>query len=122
MMTDEELMLAYARGDEAALRELFRRYAPMLLRVLARHVGRCADAQDLLQHPFLRLPRARRACRGNCLLRPWIMTIAMNLARDLLRRRGRRPEVAVEEATLPPALTVQPAVDGDDDVRKRVRA
>src|SRR5215467_14772428 len=110
MRSDEELMLAYANGDESAFRELFRRYAPMLLRLCTRQVGRPADAQDLVQQTFLQLHRARRDFRADMRLRPWIMTIALNLARDLLRRRGRRPESAMEEAALPVSAAVQPAV------------
>src|SRR5262249_48956088 len=121
MRTDEELMAAYARGDHAAFRELFHRFAPMLLRVLTRHVGRPADAQDLVQQTFLQLHRSRRDYRDDSKVRPWILTIAPNLARDVLRRRGRRPEAVVEEHALPRALTVPPAVE-NFEVQRRVRA
>jgi RNA polymerase sigma-70 factor (ECF subfamily) len=120
-MTDEELMLAYARGDQAAFRELFQRYAPMLLRLMQRTVSRAADAQDLVQQTFLQLHRARGDFRADMRVRPWILTIALNLARDLLRRRGRRPEVEVEEETLPaPAATASHLVESKD-VGRRVR-
>src|SRR5262245_27229101 len=120
MRSDEELMLAYAqRGDQAAFRELFQRYAPILIRLLTRQLGRHADAQDLVQQTFLQLHRARRDFRSDLRLRPWIMTIALNLARDLLRRRGRRPETEIDEAVLAaPAET--PAPDSSD-VALRVR-
>lgn len=120
MRSDEELMLAYANGDDSALRELFRRYAPVLLRLCTRQVGRPADAQDLVQQTFLQLHRARRDFRGEMRLRPWIMTIALNLARDLLRRRGRRPETTVDEAALPP-VPASTGADADADVSRRVR-
>src|SRR5215470_174995 len=42
MRSDEELMLSYVQGDQAAFRELFQRYAPVLLRLLQRNVGRPA--------------------------------------------------------------------------------
>ena len=112
-------MMRYAGGDQAALREIFRRYAPILLRLVQRQVGRAADAQDVVQQTFLQLHRARRDFRAEMRLRPWIMTIALNLARDLLRRRGRRPEQLLEEEALPAAsVTTQP----DHDVARRVRA
>jgi RNA polymerase sigma-70 factor, ECF subfamily len=121
MRSDEELMVAYAAGDQAAVRELFQRYAPVLLRVLLRQVGRQADAQDLVQQTFLQLHRARRDFRPEMRVRPWIMTIALNLARDLLRRRGRRPESVLDEAALPATVSVSPAVEVTTDVAKRVR-
>jgi RNA polymerase sigma-70 factor (ECF subfamily) len=121
--TDEELMLAYAAtADVTAFREIFTRYAPILLRLLTRQVGRPADAQDLVQHTFLQLHRARLDFNGAQRLRPWVMTIALNLARDLLRRRGRRPEVLFEETALPMASATQPVVEVAGDVGKRVRA
>jgi RNA polymerase sigma-70 factor (ECF subfamily) len=121
MRTDEELMLAYAGGDQAALRAIFERYAPILVRLLTRQVGRPADAQDLVQQTFLQLHRARGDFKADMRLRPWIMTIALNLARDLLRRRGRRPETTMEEEALPAAVAIQPVEGAGNDVAQRVR-
>jgi RNA polymerase sigma-70 factor (ECF subfamily) len=120
-MTDEELMLAYANGEEAALRELFKRYAPILLRIHMRQVRRPADAQDLTQQTFLQLHRARRDFRPDSRFRPWLVTIALNLARDFQRRRGRRPECSMIEEALPVSVAVQPVVDTQSDVGIRVR-
>jgi RNA polymerase sigma-70 factor (ECF subfamily) len=117
MRSDEELMRAYAGGDQTALRELFERYAPILLRVVQRQVGRGPDAQDIVQQTFLQLHRARRDFRADTRFRPWIMTIALNLARDVLRRRGRRPEQPLEEQALPAA-----EAGPDREVARRVRA
>lgn len=115
-------MLTWARGDEAAFRDLFQRYAPILVRILCRQVGRPADAQDLTQQTFLHLHRARRDFKSEMRLRPWIMTIAMNLARDLMRRRGRRPETSIDESPAA-AVVAAPAVEPvDRDVARRVRA
>ncbi len=120
--TDEELMLAYVRGDQAAFREIFSRYAPMLLRVVLRQVGRLADAQDTVQQTFLHLHRARGDFRADQRLRPWIMTIALNLARDLLRRRGRRREDDLVEEALPPVVVdASHPSEQDDETRQRVR-
>jgi len=119
--TDEELMIAYADGAEAALRELFRRYAPILVRLVSRRTGRSADAEDIVQQTFLQLHRARRDFRREMRFRPWVMTITLNLARDLLRRRGRHPETSVEEVCLPQLEIAQPDGDGRDELCRRVR-
>jgi RNA polymerase sigma-70 factor (ECF subfamily) len=102
--SDEDLVLAYAGGDETALRQLFERYAPQLVRLLRRQVGREADAHDLVQQTFLQLHRARRDFRPGTRLRPWVVTIALNLARDHLRRRGRRPEAVLDERVPEPSV------------------
>ncbi len=98
--SEEQLMLAYVRGDQAAFRELFSALAPVLLRVMMRYVGRPADAQDIVQQTFLQLHRARFDFKADTRLRPWVLTIAYNLARDLLRQRGRRPETNVDDVVL----------------------
>jgi len=100
MQTDEELMLAYAGGEQAAFRELFARLAPLLLRIAQRQLGRAADAQDVLQQTFLQLHRARHDFDARAKLRPWVITIAMNLGRDMLRRRTRWGETEVDETVL----------------------
>lgn len=92
-MTDEELMVAYVRGDPGAFDELFGRYGQLLLRLFVASGLRREDAADLVQETFLRVHRARRDWRQGARLRPWLMTIALNLKRELFRRRGRRPEV-----------------------------
>jgi RNA polymerase sigma factor (sigma-70 family) len=96
--SDEALMAAYRQGDARALRELFRRHAPRLTRMLAMHLGSHSDAQDVVQATFLNLHRARNDFREGARLRPWLYTIAYNLMRDHHRYRGRRPEDPTEPA------------------------
>jgi RNA polymerase sigma-70 factor (ECF subfamily) len=115
--SDEELMTAYVAGDQAAFRELFDRFAPMLLRLIRRQVRGLADAQDLVQQTFLQLHRARLDYQAGLKVRPWIVTIAMNLRRDHLRRRGNRLGETADPDTLP-----DPRPAPDDDVAPRVRA
>lgn len=91
-------MERYARqGDRAAFRDLFDRYHGRLLGYFRRFVGGDPVAQDLVQQTFLQLHRARRDYRLGAPLRPWLYTIAANLRREHFRRRGRRPEVSMEE-------------------------
>jgi RNA polymerase sigma-70 factor (ECF subfamily) len=102
MQTDEELMAAYVAGDQAAFAELFQRYSPLLLRSLRRQLGNEADAAELVQQTFLQLHRARHDFAPERRLRPWLMTIAFNLRREHFRRRGRRPEAALEVEPIAP--------------------
>jgi RNA polymerase sigma-70 factor (ECF subfamily) len=94
--SDEELMAAWVRGDAAAFRQLFDRYAPVLLRLLRRGLWREEEARDLLQQTFLHVHRARHDFRPGARLRPWIMTIALNLKREHLRSVGRKKENPLE--------------------------
>ena len=119
--SDEDLMLAYAADAAAAFPLLFRRVSPMLLRIAERQLGRAADAQDVVQQTFLQLHRARRDFRAGMKLRPWIVTIALNLSRDLLRRRGRWLTSDIDDVPLAAPDTVSAARDAADSAQ-RVRA
>lgn len=125
MYTDEELMIAHRTGDPQAFRLLFDRYAPLLLRLMKRGIHRASDAQDLVQQTFLQLHRARHDYRVDALLRPWLMTIALNLKREFLRRSQRRPEIltpefATESAVEPPHAPYDPVEQRQQ--AQRVRA
>ena len=120
--TDEELMGAYVGGDAGAFRVLFDRYAPVLLRVARRNVGSDTEAKDVVQQTFLQMHRARADFRQGARLRPWLFTIALNLAREVHRRRGRRRETDFDEAGAERA-TEAPATIGEGDAEvRRVRA
>lgn len=97
--TDEELMAAYVRGDDAAFRDLFERYAPVLLRLTRRHLRDDELSQEIVQQTFFRLHGARNDFRQGSKLRPWVMTIAMNLVREHWRRTKRRKQTDLEVDT-----------------------
>jgi len=94
---DDALMAAYQGGDQDAFGLLYERYAPMLRRILRRGGLGDEETSDLVQESFLHLHRARADYRSGGGLRPWLVTIALNLKREHLRRRGRRPEAALDE-------------------------
>jgi RNA polymerase sigma-70 factor (ECF subfamily) len=92
-------MAAYVAGNEAAFRQLFERYAPMLLRLTRRHLRDDELAQEIVQQTFFRLHGARNDFRQGSRLRPWVMTIAMNLVREHWRRAKRRKQTELEVDT-----------------------
>lgn len=87
--TDEELMLAYGRGEREAFDELYRRYAKPIYNFFRRAASDAAAADDLLQRTFLKLHVARRVYRPEGSFRSWIYTIARNVLRDDARERSR---------------------------------
>lgn len=113
-------MEAWVGGDGAAFRELFTRHAGLLVRVVGRGLPRADDASDLVQQTFLQLHRARLDYRLGTPLRPWLLTIAINVRRMHLRASGRRPEDLHAPETFPDL--VAPAADPDAGERAaRVR-
>ena len=97
--TDEELMDAYIDGNDEAFRLLFERYAPILLRLTRRHLRSDELAEEIVQQTFFRLHGARNDFRRGSKLRPWVMTIAMNLVREHWRRKKRRKMTSLEVET-----------------------
>jgi RNA polymerase sigma-70 factor (ECF subfamily) len=98
MCSDEELMAAYVGGDEQAFAELFRRYAPWMLRLLVRGLPSREEANDLLQQTFLHVHRARADFDTGRRVRPWVVAIALNVKREHLRRLQRRGEFQLDES------------------------
>jgi len=89
--TDEALMAAYVGGDMSAFAELFRRYSPVLERVLWRSLR--DEVPDFVQQTFLHLHRARASFTIGAQFRPWLLSIAINLQREHFRRLKRRRAV-----------------------------
>jgi len=84
---DDLLMARVAVGDETALRRLVERWEQPLFGFLYQMTGSVEDALDLRQETFLRVYAAAARYRGEGRFRSWLLRIAGNLARGLLRRR-----------------------------------
>lgn len=89
--SDEQLFDFYRRGEDSALRQLIERHQEELLRFLYRLMGDRAGAQDAFQEAFLQVHLSADSFDSSRKFRPWLFTIAANKARDMLRKRGRRP-------------------------------
>ena len=94
--SDEELLLALARGDDRALGPLYRRFVPTVFKIAAQSLGRDA-AEDIVQEVFASVWKNADTfdpSRGSA--RPWIVQIARSRVLNELRRRNRKPESADE--------------------------
>ena len=80
--SDEQLMAAVMAGDQVALTALVTRHHTPLLGYLYRLVGGDRPlAEDLVQETLLHVLR-QRTCPSDRPFKPWLYTIATNLARD----------------------------------------
>jgi len=73
----------------SAFEEVFRAHERFIWGLCYRMTGNAADADDLAQETFVRAWE-RPPARTDEPWRPWLVSVAMNLSRDLLRRRKRR--------------------------------
>lgn len=100
----DEVMDRYARGDDDALDDLYRRSAPRVRAFLLRLSGNLALADDLTQDAFLRICAARGSFVVGAPALPWMLAIARNAMRDharreQVRRSYRADAVLLESAT-----------------------
>ncbi|MFZ3069504.1 MAG: RNA polymerase sigma factor [Anaerolineaceae bacterium] len=83
-MNDEEIFQQALGGSQPALEELVARYYGQLRAYFYRLVnGNLPDAEDLVQETFLRILHYKGKAPHT--FRPWIYTVAHNLAYDFFR-------------------------------------
>src|SRR5687768_14537407 len=92
--TVDETTKSFVAGDEGALRAVYERYAPAVLRVASSSLPSRADAEDVVQTTFVTAWRSRESfdpAKGSLLV--WLLTIARRRAIDLLRSHTRDEHV-----------------------------
>ena len=89
-----ELCRIRGSGDSRPFTELFRRHKRFVWRTCYRFVWDAQDAEDLMQEVFFKTYRSLSQFRGASSFRTWLFQIAVNTARNELRRRSRRPQVS----------------------------
>lgn len=88
---DEQLIERYRAGEHEAFEALVRRYRQELFHFLIRFTGSRAAAEDVFQEAFLQVHLSIDTFDTSRRFKPWLFTIAANKARDMRRRRSRRP-------------------------------
>jgi len=113
---DEELMLAYGRGDAGAFETLYKRHHGRLyrfvLRALSNSAGHRSTAEELFQEAWIRVIEARDRYVPRARFTTWLYTIAHNLIVDHWRKKGL--------AVVP--LDDEPAVAAPDNPARQAEA
>ena len=91
-MTEQELVLAARRGDDAAFEELVRAYEKKVYHLSLRMCGDQEDAFEIAQEAFLSAWRGLKFFRGDSSFSTWLYRLTSNAAVDFLRRRRRQGE------------------------------
>lgn len=87
-LTDEDLIVRTAAGDETAARLLMAHNLPRVYGMARRMLGDAHEAEDVAQETFLRVWKAApRFEVGRAKVSTWIGRIAMNACYDRLRKR-----------------------------------
>jgi RNA polymerase sigma-70 factor (ECF subfamily) len=127
--SDAVLVAEVARGNQAALREIYRRHGAAVWGLARRVTNDPHEAEEVSQMVFLNLWRSpERFDPGRGALRSWLLAQAHGRAVDLVRSeaaRRRRQNREAELAAVPPSADVEAAVHAAalaDDVRRAVDA
>lgn len=86
-VTEEHLVAKVRAGDREAQRELYALTSDRIYRLLLRMTGRPEDAFDLAQDTYVKVFSSIHRFKGDSGLATWIYRIAVNEARQHLRRR-----------------------------------
>jgi RNA polymerase sigma-70 factor (ECF subfamily) len=117
---DGALVARIARGDPAALGELYDRHGRTVFGALYRMLGAPEPAEEVAQdafHSVWRRAGTYRADRGS--VRTWLLAIARNAAIDWRRTKGRRSD---REAAIDEAAELVEEIRVDDRVIASLRA
>lgn len=118
---DRELVARARAGETRAFDELVFRHQAVVYRVALRITGGDRElAQDASQDAFLKAFRNLDGFRGEAAFRTWLLSITANEARASLRKRARRRETSIEDASPVAAETLDPAEEAvlSDEVRR----
>lgn len=88
-LSDEELIERTLGGKTRAFDELIRRHSRKLNGMLIQMLNSEADAYDVAQESFLKAFHSLRYFKGNSSFYTWLYSIALNQARNFLRKRKR---------------------------------
>ncbi len=111
---DATLVEAAQNGDRAAMDQLLRRHYDRIHAVCRRIAGGSRDADDACQEALIKITRGLPRFDGNSAFGTWAYRIATNAALDELRRRKRRPLLALVDDDEGPEM--------EHAARPRVRA
>jgi RNA polymerase sigma factor (sigma-70 family) len=114
--TDASLVVRAAAGDEAAFTRIVAAFHSDLLRVSFVITGDPDLAEDAVQQAWQTAWRKLRSLREPDRVKSWLIAVAANEARQLIRRTRRRPGVVSLERTPDPGgqilcLGADPSLD-----------
>jgi len=104
---DARVMALIRAGDDAALAELYDRYASIALGMALKIVRDPSEAEDVVHDAFIAVVERAdqfRPDRGS--LVAWLITMVRNLALDRSRRRVRRAQITDDELRHEPSPRV----------------
>ena len=111
-MDDHRLVKECLKGNAAAQRLLYERFAPSMLAVCYRYTKSVADAEDVLQEAFVKAFKNLQQFKGEGELGGWIRRIMVTTAINFLKKNSRyQSELAFGEEHLHAVASYHPQVN-----------
>ena len=128
LLSDEELMKDYQKGNEMAFATLYSRHSPRVYGYLLKRLRDKAFADDVFQAVFLKIHQSRKSYDPSLLFGPWLFSVCKSVMIDSLRKRNRtlgmlddshsgHIETFAAEAPIPSAAI--PSLDDLPEVQRR---
>jgi RNA polymerase sigma-70 factor, ECF subfamily len=99
------------RSDAAAITQVFEQHHTPVRAFAQRLLGDVEAAEDLVQDVFVALPSAVGRFRGECSLRTFLVSIAVNRAKNHVRAAARRRAALARLAREPSSTSPDPERD-----------
>ena len=91
--TDEDLASRASCGDAAAFRAILERHYDRVFRVVYSVLSHQSESEDVTQEIWASLPKKLRQWRGDAKLTSWLHRIALNAAKDSIRRTASQTRI-----------------------------
>jgi RNA polymerase sigma-70 factor (ECF subfamily) len=120
---DVELVERMRNGDAAALRSIVEQYQERIFALIYGIVRDRHEVEDVAQEVFLKVFRRINAFDGRSRFYTWLYRVAANAAKDHVKKRSRRPAMALDEDAGIPSMLRGPAENAERaELRRTVRA
>ena len=86
VLSENELLTRYRNGDEDAFYEVVNRHKKLLYTFLRRFVDDLKVVEYVFLETFLELYTGQESFGTDYALRPWLITVAANKAKDVLQK------------------------------------
>jgi RNA polymerase sigma-70 factor, ECF subfamily len=113
---DFDLVTGVIERNPKAVAQLYDRYAGLVRSVLIHVLGSARDVEDVTQDTFLTIVGRCSTLRDPSTLRSFVVSVAIRVARNELRKRALRRFVGMSRISPPPVVPSH-----DPEARQRVR-
>lgn len=106
--SDENLMLLYQQGEQAAFETLYRRYKDVLYRYFLKHCSDRSQSEELYQEVWIKLINSAARYKPKAKFKTYLFTIAHNTLVDFYRKAKPSQTIEFEETEMTEEFTNNP--------------